>query len=75
MDNQPLADQQAVSGVAWSVGEIPTLVLAITMVTLWSRSDARETKRLDRNADRTGDKDLSEYNAMLESLQHRKPTR
>jgi putative copper resistance protein D len=70
----PLADQQAAGGVAWSVGEIPTLVLAITMVTLWSRSDARETKRLDRNADRTGDKDLSDYNAMLESLQHRKPT-
>lgn len=71
---EPLADQQAAGGVAWSVGEIPTLVLAITMVTLWSRSDARETKRIDRNAERTGDRDLNDYNAMLRSLQDRKPS-
>ncbi|WP_368499882.1 cytochrome c oxidase assembly protein [Herbiconiux sp. A18JL235] len=68
----PLADQQAAGGVAWSIGEIPTLVLAITMVTLWSRSDARETKRIDRNADRTGDRDLNEYNAMLRAMSERK---
>lgn len=71
----PLADQQAAGGVAWSVGEIPTLVLAITMVFLWSRSDARETKRIDRNADRTGDRDLNDYNAMLRDLNNRKPPR
>lgn len=68
----PLVDQQAAGGVAWSIGEIPTLVLAITMVTLWSRSDARETKRIDRNADRTGDRDLNEYNSMLHAMNSRK---
>ena len=51
----PLADQQAAGGIAWSVGEIPTVSLAIIVAILWSRSDAREAKRRDRAADRDGD--------------------
>jgi len=61
----PLTDQQNAGGVAWSVGEIPTLALAILVVFLWSRSDARDAKRGDRKADRDGDAELEEYNAML----------
>ncbi|HOY83389.1 MAG TPA: cytochrome c oxidase assembly protein [Rhodoglobus sp.] len=60
-----IADQQAGGGIAWSVGEIPNAILALTIVFLWSRSDARETKRLDRQADRDGDAELAEYNRML----------
>lgn len=63
---EPLADQQAGGGIAWSVGEIPTLILAIVVVFLWSRSDARDAKRQDRAADRDGDAELAAYNAMLE---------
>jgi cytochrome c oxidase assembly factor CtaG/putative copper export protein len=61
----PLADQQAAGGIAWSVGEIPTVLLAIVVALLWSRSDAREAKRIDRAADRDGGAELEEYNAML----------
>ncbi|HTL40896.1 MAG TPA: cytochrome c oxidase assembly protein [Pseudolysinimonas sp.] len=61
----PLADQQAGGGIAWSVGEIPTVILAITVALLWSRSDARDARRSDRAADRDGDAELRAYNEML----------
>jgi cytochrome c oxidase assembly factor CtaG/putative copper export protein len=67
----PLEDQYAGGGVAWSIGEIPTLILAITVAIQWSRSDSRETKRRDRHADRTGDAELEEYNARLAELAQR----
>ncbi|MGV8885855.1 MAG: cytochrome c oxidase assembly protein [Microbacteriaceae bacterium] len=60
-----LADQQAGGGIAWSVGEIPTVALAIAVAVMWSRSDERESKRYDRKAARDGDAELEEYNAML----------
>jgi putative copper resistance protein D len=62
----PLADQQAGGGIAWSVGEIPTVILAIVVAVLWSRSDARDAKRHDRTADRDGEAELAAYNAMLQ---------
>ena len=61
-----LEDQQRAGGIAWSVGEIPTLALAIAVAVQWARSDTREQQRLDRKAERDGDADLTEYNAMLE---------
>jgi putative copper resistance protein D len=61
----PLADQQAAGGIAWSVGEIPTVALAILVAFLWSRSDQRDAQRGDRAADRDGDAELAAYNAML----------
>ena len=62
----PLADQQAGGGIAWSVGEIPTVILAVLVAVMWSRSDARDAKRQDRAADRDDDAELKAYNAMLE---------
>ncbi|SDL72873.1 bifunctional copper resistance protein CopD/cytochrome c oxidase assembly protein [Microbacterium azadirachtae] len=64
----PLQDQYVGGGVAWSVGEIPTLILAITVAIQWSRSDAKVQKRADRAADRSGDAELEEYNARLAEL-------
>jgi putative copper resistance protein D len=61
----PLDDQRAAGGIAWGVGEIPTVSLAIIVAFLWSRSDTREAKRRDRAADRDGDTELEAYNAML----------
>ncbi|CAN5362662.1 cytochrome c oxidase assembly protein [soil metagenome] len=58
-------DQRAGGGIAWSVGEIPTVTLAIVVAIMWSRSDERAAKRYDRKADRDGDAELAEYNAML----------
>jgi putative copper resistance protein D len=63
-----IADQQAGGGIAWSLGEIPTVILAIVIAMMWSRSDSKDAKRLDRKADRDGDLDLNEYNRMLEKL-------
>nr|WP_179581017.1 cytochrome c oxidase assembly protein [Leifsonia psychrotolerans] len=63
-----LVDQQAGGGIAWSVGELPTIALAIAVAIQWGRSDEKETKRLDRNADRTGDAELNAYNARLAGL-------
>jgi len=71
----PLADQRTGGGIAWGVGEIPTLVLAIVVAVQWSQSDARESRRLDRASMRSGEADLVEYNAMLERLAGRdRPT-
>ncbi len=67
----PLEDQYAGGGIAWSIGEIPTLILAITVAIQWSRTDARDQKRRDRHADRTGDAELEEYNERLAELARR----
>jgi putative copper resistance protein D len=66
-----IVDQQTGGGIAWSVGEIPTVILAIIIAVMWSRSDTKEAKRMDRKADRDGDLDLTEYNRMLEKLASR----
>ena len=60
-----ILDQQTGGGIAWSVGEIPTAALAVVVAIMWSRSDERESKRRDRQADRDGDAELEEYNEML----------
>lgn len=64
-----IVDQQIGGGIAWSIGEIPTLVLAIAVVIVWARSDSALAKRLDRKADRDGDAELTDYNEMLAGLQ------
>ncbi|MGG5175670.1 cytochrome c oxidase assembly protein [Pseudarthrobacter sp. J1763] len=70
-----LADQQLGGGVAWGIGEVPTLLVAIGVAVMWSRSDERETKRKDRAADRNNDADLTAYNDMFAKLAAReRPT-
>ena len=66
-----IVDQQIGGGIAWSIGEIPTLALALAVVVMWARSDTALAKRLDRKADRDGDADLTDYNGMLAKLQKR----
>lgn len=67
----PLEDQYAGGGVAWSVGEIPTLILALVVAIQWSRSDERTQRRRDRQADRSGDAELNAYNERLAQLAER----
>lgn len=67
----PLEDQYLGGGVAWSIGEIPTLILAIAVAIQWSRSDERAQRRRDRHVDRAGDVELDEYNAQLAALAER----
>lgn len=66
-----LADQQTGGAVAWGIGEVPTLLVAIGVAIMWSRSDQRETKRVDRAADRNNDADLAAYNDMFAKLAER----
>ncbi|MFS0865906.1 cytochrome c oxidase assembly protein [Microbacterium sp. 179-B 1A2 NHS] len=67
----PLADQYVGGGIAWSIGELPTLILAITVAVQWSRSDDRKQRSSDRHADRTGDAELEAYNARLAAIAER----
>jgi len=66
-----LADQRNGGAVAWGVGELPTLILALLVTLAWVRSDTAESKRLDRQADRDDDADLKAYNAHLAAISHR----
>ena len=63
-----ITDQQYGGSIAWGLGEFPVLVLAIGVLVAWRGADARTAKRQDREAVRTGDADLAEYNAMLGGL-------
>ena len=73
--DDPLTYQAVGGAFAWGVGELPTIVIALIVVTQWSRSDVRERKRLDRASDRSGNKDLEDYNQMLESISNTKDSR
>lgn len=69
----PLDDQHVAGGIAWSFGEIPTLLVIGALLMQWIRADEREQRRLDRAADRAHaegreDDALAAYNAMLASL-------
>jgi cytochrome c oxidase assembly factor CtaG/putative copper export protein len=74
-----LADQRAGGAVAWGIGELPTLVLALLVTLAWVRSDSAESTRVDRQADRDDDAELKAYNAHLSALSerpgHSTPTR
>jgi len=60
-----ITDQQYGGQLAWGMGELPVVILAILVVASWRQSDARETVRLDRKAERDHDADLNAYNEML----------
>src|SRR5699024_10369000 len=64
----PLEDQYIGGGIAWSVGEIPTIVLAIIVAVQWAKSDTREQNRNDRSEERTDDAKLRAYNEQLAKL-------
>jgi cytochrome c oxidase assembly factor CtaG len=47
------------------------VLVLIALLILWTRSDRRDAKRLDRAADRDDDADLAAYNAMLAQMAKR----
>jgi hypothetical protein len=67
------ADQRLGGGIAWSFGEIPILVLVVVMTLRWFLADSRDARRFDRSEERTGDAELSAYNAYLARLAIRGP--
>ncbi|OFE17032.1 cytochrome C oxidase assembly protein [Humibacillus sp. DSM 29435] len=64
----PLADQRNGGAVAWAIGELPALVLALVVAAQWYKSDSKEADRSDRRADRDGDAELTAYNERLANL-------
>lgn len=63
-----LVDQQMGGSLAWAIGELPTLALALGVAVAWSRDDERAARHRDRRVDRSGDTEMDEYNAMLARL-------
>ena len=66
-----LADQHEAGEIAWGIGEIPAVGVAVLLALSWSRDDARLARRKDRAADRDGDAELNAYNEMLAGLAER----
>jgi putative copper resistance protein D len=53
------------------VSEIPMIFMIIMVALQWSRSDEREARRKDRQADRDGNAELNAYNERLAALDER----
>lgn len=66
-----IEDQQRGGELMWGLGEVPAMLMAVMVAVQWSRSDTRETRRLDREADRTEDAELHEYNQMFAAMAER----
>jgi putative copper resistance protein D len=78
-----LGDQHLGGGIAWALSEVPILLVVAAIFVQWVRADHRESRRLDRTADRaeargvrraageaTPDEpdELTRYNAYLAAL-------
>ena len=61
--------------IGWAMGEIPILLALIATFIQWMRDDSRETRRIDRSADRAAamgeDDELAKYNKYLATLADR----
>lgn len=66
-----MEDQRRGGELMWGLGEIPAVLMGVIAVVQWAKDDTREMKRLDREADRTGEAELEEYNRMLEQMSER----
>jgi putative copper resistance protein D len=70
-----LADQHLGGAIGWAMGEIPILLALIVTFIQWMRDDSRETRRIDRSADRAAamgeDDELAKYNKYLATLADR----
>jgi putative copper resistance protein D len=70
-----LADQNKGGAIGWAMGEIPILIALVATFIMWTRDDARETRRIDRSAERMaamGQPDeLAQYNKFLQELADR----
>lgn len=67
----PMRDTYTAGGIAWALGELPTLIVMVALSIQWARSDEKTARRLDRAADRDGDAELKAYNARLARLARR----
>ncbi|GAA4582651.1 cytochrome c oxidase assembly protein [Planotetraspora phitsanulokensis] len=73
-----LSDQVTGGGIAWSFGEVPTIIVLLALAIQWWRDDDRMARREDRRADAvaaktggTGNAELDAYNDYLAKLNQR----
>ncbi len=64
----PIQDQYVGGSIAWVFGEVPIILIGLILFVQWVRDDARQSRRLDRQAERDGDARLLAYNAALGRL-------
>src|SRR3954469_20074404 len=76
----PLYDQGAAGGIAWSFGEFPTVLVLAVVFFSWSRSEDRANRAADRAHDRAvargesgEDPQLAAYNERLRRLAAQNP--
>jgi putative copper resistance protein D len=67
----PLTDQGVAGGIAWSFGELPTVLVLAVVFFSWAGSEERRGRTLDRAAERTDDAELEAYNARLRAMAQR----
>ncbi len=67
----PVGDQTVAGGIAWSFGELPTVLVLAVVFFSWARSEERRGRTIERAAERTDDAELAAYNAMLAELARR----
>ncbi|WP_083879983.1 cytochrome c oxidase assembly protein [Corynebacterium ulceribovis] len=63
-----LQDQNWGGAVAWGAGEVPLIIVALALCVQWLNQDRKESKRFDRQEERSGDAELNAYNEMLARL-------
>jgi putative copper resistance protein D len=76
----PLYDQGAAGGIAWSFGEFPTVLVLAVVFFSWTRSEERANRAADRVHDRAvargesgEDPELTAYNERLRRLAAQRP--
>lgn len=67
-DIDPMHDQKIAGGLAWAYAEAPTVLILVFLLNQWFRSDTRQARRADAEADLNGTPELDAYNAYLEQL-------
>ncbi|MEU2348389.1 cytochrome c oxidase assembly protein [Modestobacter sp. NPDC049651] len=79
-DVDPLWDQGAAGGIAWSFGEFPTVIVLAVVFFQWSRSEERANRSTERERDRAiargesgDDPELLAYNERLRRLAAQRP--
>lgn len=74
-DIDPITDQGVAGALAWSYGELPSLLILLYIMIRWQRDETRRSRAADTDADLYGSPDLDAYNAYLQRLGSRTETR
>jgi len=66
-----MADQGVAGGLAWSYGELPSLIMLVIIFVRWNKDETRKVTAADRRIDAEGNPELDAYNDYLRNLGRR----